>query len=86
MFFVTDGDCHPLTLGNILEFASGASRVPPLGFGVQPEIQFLRDGTRKFPEANTCAVILSLPTHSTYKNFKEHMMEGILSAPTFGQA
>lgn len=86
---VEDGECSPLTMEMVLEFASGASAVPPLGFSQRPQIQFLHSSTgnnRIYPEANTCAIILRLPLHSSYDTFKTCMTEGILQAPTFGVA
>ncbi|XP_048036146.1 G2/M phase-specific E3 ubiquitin-protein ligase [Megalobrama amblycephala] len=84
---VEEGDCNPLTLEMVLEFASGASSVPPLGFPHQPKIEFLHtfgQETRIFPEANTCLIVLRLPIHSTYEHFRTYMTEGILQSPTFG--
>ncbi|KAI7789966.1 putative G2/M phase-specific E3 ubiquitin-protein ligase-like [Triplophysa rosa] len=84
---VEEGDCNPLTLEMVLEFASGASSVPPLGFPHQPQIEFLHeDGQedRIFPEANTCLIVLRLPIHSTYESFRTYITEGILQSPTFG--
>ncbi|XP_076578623.1 G2/M phase-specific E3 ubiquitin-protein ligase-like [Chaetodon auriga] len=81
---IEEGECSPVTLEKILEFTCGASTVPPLGFPHRPQIQFLHEGNRIFPEANTCVLVLHLPLHSSYEAFKQYMMEGILKAPTFG--
>uniref|UniRef100_A0A9J7XQ74 HECT-type E3 ubiquitin transferase n=1 Tax=Cyprinus carpio carpio TaxID=630221 RepID=A0A9J7XQ74_CYPCA len=83
---IEEGECSPVTLEKVLEFTSGASTVPPLGFPHRPQIQFLHEGNRIFPEANTCILVLRLPLHSSYEAFKQYMMEGILQAPTFGLA
>ncbi|XP_067234485.1 G2/M phase-specific E3 ubiquitin-protein ligase-like isoform X1 [Chanodichthys erythropterus] len=83
---IEEGECSPVTLEKVLEFTSGASTVPPLGFPHRPQIQFLHEGNRLFPEANTCILVLHLPLHSSYEAFKQYMMEGILQAPTFGLA
>ncbi|XP_060927947.1 G2/M phase-specific E3 ubiquitin-protein ligase-like [Limanda limanda] len=83
---IEEGECSPVTLERVLEFSSGASVVPPLGFPHPPQIQFIHEENRIFPEANTCIVTLRLPLHSSYEWFKKHMMEGILQAPTFGLA
>uniref|UniRef100_A0A8C7WVA3 HECT domain-containing protein n=1 Tax=Oryzias sinensis TaxID=183150 RepID=A0A8C7WVA3_9TELE len=83
---VTEGECSPVTIENVLEFTSGASTVPPLEFSHRPQIQFLHEDNRIFPEANTCIIVLRLPLHSSYDAFKQHMIEGILQAPTFGLA
>lgn len=82
-----EGECSPLTMEMVLEFASGASSVPPLGFSQPPQIQFLHgtsDYKRIYPEANTCLIILRLPLHNSYDDFKTYMTGGILQAPTFG--
>ncbi|XP_038866044.1 G2/M phase-specific E3 ubiquitin-protein ligase-like isoform X2 [Salvelinus namaycush] len=58
----------------VFEFATGATVVPPLGFEDTATIEFLHKargrlaGQQKktYPEANTCAVTLRLPLHSTY--------------------
>ncbi|XP_029617907.1 G2/M phase-specific E3 ubiquitin-protein ligase-like isoform X2 [Salmo trutta] len=65
---VQDGECPPLTVAMVLEFATGATVVPPLGFEDTPTIEFLHTargrlaGQQKkiYPEANTCAVTLRL--------------------------
>uniref|UniRef100_A0A8C5GWH5 HECT domain-containing protein n=1 Tax=Gouania willdenowi TaxID=441366 RepID=A0A8C5GWH5_GOUWI len=73
------GECSPLTLEMVLEFASGASAVPPLGFPLHPVIEFLyNEDTKIFPEANTCAIVLRLPIHKQCEKFKSCMTEGIL--------
>ncbi|XP_049898937.1 G2/M phase-specific E3 ubiquitin-protein ligase-like [Epinephelus moara] len=81
---VEEGECSPITLEKVLEFSSGASTVPPLGFPHRPQIHFIHEANRVFPEANTCLLILRLPIHSDYEDFRKYMKEGILQAPTFG--
>ena len=66
----TEEEAGPITLETVLEFASGESAVPPLGFPNQPQIQFLHNGSKFFPEANTCLVLLHLPMHSSYQALK----------------
>ncbi|XP_013855809.1 G2/M phase-specific E3 ubiquitin-protein ligase [Austrofundulus limnaeus] len=80
------GECSPVTLEMILEFASGASTVPPLGFPHRPQIEFLHEANKVFPEANTCLIVLRLPVHSDYESFTKYMKEGVLQSPTFGVA
>lgn len=78
---------RPVTLEQMLFFASGIDCIPPLGFPNHPTIQFLHDSNgyrRIFPEANTCEVILRLPLHPSYSIFTEYMESGILQSPTFG--
>uniref|UniRef100_A0A3B5Q634 Uncharacterized LOC106700434 n=1 Tax=Xiphophorus maculatus TaxID=8083 RepID=A0A3B5Q634_XIPMA len=83
---IEEEECSPITLKMILEFASGASTVPPLGFPHRPKIEFLHEANRVFPEANTCLVVLRLPVHPDYESFTKHMTDGVLQAPTFGVA
>uniref|UniRef100_A0A8C8ELS6 HECT domain-containing protein n=1 Tax=Oncorhynchus tshawytscha TaxID=74940 RepID=A0A8C8ELS6_ONCTS len=66
----------------VLEFATGATVLPPLGFEDTPIIEFLHT----YPESNTCAVTLRLPLHSTYNAFREFMTSGIVKSPHFGVA
>ncbi|XP_013877514.1 G2/M phase-specific E3 ubiquitin-protein ligase, partial [Austrofundulus limnaeus] len=78
-----DEGTRPVTLGQILTFASGVENIPPLGFCTTPRMEFLhcQDGSRRvFPEANTCEVILRLPLHPTYTLFVEFMESGILQS------
>lgn len=74
-----------LTLQEVLAFASGLEELPPLGFKNQPIIEFIHTD-RKFPEANTCDVVLRLPVHRSYEEFSNHMCSGILQATEFGMA
>uniref|UniRef100_A0A3Q3AJ30 HECT domain-containing protein n=1 Tax=Kryptolebias marmoratus TaxID=37003 RepID=A0A3Q3AJ30_KRYMA len=83
---IEEGECSPVTLEIILEFASRASTVPPLGFPHRPQIEFLHETNKVFPEANTCLIVLRLPVHSDYESFTKYMKEGVLQAPTFGVA
>uniref|UniRef100_A0A673FE31 HECT domain-containing protein n=1 Tax=Sinocyclocheilus rhinocerous TaxID=307959 RepID=A0A673FE31_9TELE len=75
-----------ITLDQLLVFASGADRIPALGFSPQPTLNFIHETGRKYPEANTCLVKLKLPIHNTYEVFTKYMCEGIVQAPTFGLA
>lgn len=75
-----------ISLEDVLMFATGADKIPPLGFPVKPSLDFIYDKARKYPEANTCALILRLPIHQTYEEFSDHMISGIVQSPYFGQA
>ncbi|CAL8355115.1 unnamed protein product [Boreogadus saida] len=84
---VEEGECAPLTLENVLEFASGSSTIPPNGFLLQPTIEILPEESGKiFPEANTCNIVYRLPVHKDYESFKAQMCNALLWAPTFGVA
>ncbi|XP_077100303.1 uncharacterized protein LOC143751604 isoform X2 [Siphateles boraxobius] len=81
---VEEGETDGVTLEMIMEFVTGASTVPPLGFPHRPEIEFLHQDRKIFPEANTCLIILRLPIHTEYEMFKTYMTEGIMQSPYFG--
>ena len=57
-----------ITLGSILQFATGLDEEPPLGFELEPCIQFLPAATRSkwsfIPTANTCSATMVLPRGS----------------------
>lgn len=57
IWFFPEGECDPVTLEMIMEFASGAPTVLPLGFPHYPLIEFLHQDGKIFPEANTCLVV-----------------------------
>ena len=81
---VSEGECQ-LKLKDILMFISGCFEFPPLG--LQITVKFLH-GERecKFPKANTCACVISLPIqHTTYTSFKDAMTFAILNSKGFGQ-
>ncbi len=84
-YYFIDG-VFEITLDQLLVFASGADRIPALGFSPQPTLNFTHEMGRKYPEANTCVVKLKLPIHDTYEMFCKYMCEGIIQAPTFGLA
>lgn len=75
-----------VTLGMILVFATCANRVPPLGFPERPRIQFAHSQESPFPMANTCALVLTLPVHATYAQWKEKMESGIVLSPILGRS
>ncbi|XP_038594951.1 G2/M phase-specific E3 ubiquitin-protein ligase-like [Micropterus salmoides] len=85
---VEGGLAGPITLEQVLIFGTGLRRIPAMGFSVQPELAFLHpeDGHAKFPQANTCALVLHLPVGQTYSIFKTNMELGIGSAHQFGLA
>ena len=79
-----DDDEVFITLECILAFATGACKVPPVGFSPDPKILFQQDSP--LPTANTCANILSLPLLcQKYDDFKQKMAMAITNAVGFGQ-
>ena len=82
-FYILGGDAQ-VSLGDVLSFATGANVPPVLGFDHSPVIAFT---DMAFPTANTCAMILRLPTlYDNYDEFKGKMDYGVLNSPCFGQA
>ncbi|XP_041916321.1 G2/M phase-specific E3 ubiquitin-protein ligase-like isoform X2 [Alosa sapidissima] len=78
-------------LASILIFATGASRIPPLGFSPRPSVEFLHkehgtDTTYKLPIANTCINCLKLPLHTTYNDFQENIDFALDNTHGFGFA
>ena len=78
------------TLENVLEFATGASHEPPMGFDPPAILRFWPDVRLK---SATCSNCLFLPIFENrleseihYDNFKENMDEAILNSPCFGLA
>lgn len=73
-----------VTLEDILVFATGADKIPPLGFPSKPKLCFLHDEQHLYPRGNTCGLILYLPVvHRNYDSFKYNMDFGILNANAF---
>ncbi|VDI77574.1 Hypothetical predicted protein [Mytilus galloprovincialis] len=54
-----------LTLSNLMEFVTGASEEPVLGFTLQPSIEFVEVGISFLPTANTCSNSMMLPRPSS---------------------
>lgn len=72
-----------LRLEDILVFVTGADCVPPMGFKMAPKIHFSHSSL-KLAVASTCAPI-TLPTcHNSYE-FKDAMVESIVSGFGFGK-
>lgn len=77
-----------ITLEDILFFATGCREIPPIGFEVEPSVDFqhscgVDDG--RYPKANTCACSIQLPVaHNTFSQFKDNMEFGIANGGGFG--
>ncbi|KAF5276798.1 hypothetical protein FQR65_LT16177 [Abscondita terminalis] len=75
-----------ITLSEILIFATGADEIPMLGFDINPKILFLHND-KLYPEANTCALQIQLPTsHLDYSKFKNNISFGISNSKCFAFA
>ena len=80
----------PVNFNDILFFASGCKEIPPQGLRLS--LRFLHiaennESLSRFPKANTCSCILSLPTvHTDFKQFKEALTFAFLNTKGFGEA
>ena len=83
---------HPLdgrrvSLGNILQFFSGANKLPATGFDESPKIAFTSEN--RIPSTSTCALKITFPRSLallTYTEFEEKMDFCILDSFGFGSA
>jgi len=81
----SDDECFSLTLENILQFATGATYPPSLGFDNNPQIGFAHDSAVTLPTANTCSPKLTLPTAiADVETFKRRMTYAIVNSVGFG--
>ena len=74
-----------ITLGNILEFISGASKLPATGFPKNPAIFFCNED--RLPRASTCDISITFSRKLgilQYEEFKEKMDFCILGSYGFG--
>jgi len=73
-----------LDISHLLCFITGAEKIPPLGFNEPIQIHFLHDSHRKLATSNTCVPCLNVPTaHDEYEDFKEDMIESVVSGVGF---
>ena len=74
----------PVTLGEILSFATGAYAIPPAGFVDDLSVCFNDDSM--FPLASPSSLTLTLPSnYEDYTDFKEAMNTALLGAHGFGK-
>jgi hypothetical protein len=74
-----------ITLGDILEFLSGASKLPATGFPKNPSVYFCSED--RLPKASTCDVSITFSRGMgllQYEQFKEKMDLCILGSYGFG--
>lgn len=85
---VVEGQNVKMALGDILQFVTGSSDIPAIGFIPQPSILFLHgDDAKQKLSANTCSNILRLTVTDElckYDNFKEDVIFCIMNSPGFG--
>ena len=80
-----DGEEVELYIGyeNILFFATGAPREPPLKFNPPPSVSFHKNGP--YPSSHTCTNTLLLPLGvTTFEEFVYYVTYGITSTAGFG--
>jgi len=90
LFFycVVDGDRAVANLGVVLEFLTGASQEPPLGFPKEIEISFFtpEEHVTRYPSVSTCFLTVALPRgYSDDVAFADYMDRAILESPGFGK-
>jgi hypothetical protein len=56
----TAGRRSPISLGHILQFSTGSTAEPVLGFTIKPTLEFVPT-EQTFPSASTCVNKLNLP-------------------------
>lgn len=89
LFTATNGNTN-CSIADVLVFCSGGDRIPPLGFGRTPKVEFLpvqdQFGARKFATSSTCDIILRLPTYhgNNYESFKDAMIMSLKDNDGFG--
>ncbi len=58
-------------------FFSGSSRVPTLGFTLQPSLKYIHTEGAKLATSSTCDLVLRIPTTfggESFEDFKEWMV------------
>ena len=76
-----------ITLPMILQFCTGASLIPTLGFSKGPVISFNHEATDRKLQVNTCGLVLMLPVNDTltnYASFKDEFTKCMLDSPGYG--
>ena len=76
-----------LTLAAVLQFITGSSSIPAIGFDDWPSITFLHDDSGRKLSTNTCSNTLHLPVNSTplsYDKFKVEYTSCMTESPGFG--
>lgn len=87
IFFIILKDPAVMSLGEILAIWTGLNTIPSLGYDQSfISIEFLHYEQSNFPKANTCALVLYLPIHNNYEDFKNFMNYGIPNGMVFGSA
>ena len=77
----SDDGSLKMSLEDILQFVTGTTRIPPMGFDKNPEIEFHND---TLPSASTCLLKLYLPFADSSREFKRKVTFAIFNSIGFG--
>ena len=77
----SDNNELKMTLKDVLQFITGTTCVPPLGFDSEIEIEFCDDA---LPSASTCLLKLYLPLTDDSRELKKNIAFAIFNAIGFG--
>lgn len=83
--YATESNGSPVSVGDIVHFMSGSSKLPAAGFNCQPSIHFTDDPC--LPKASTCEISITFPRSFDllcYEDFKEKMDMCICNSFGFG--
>ena len=62
-------ECDNVSVGDILKFLSGSSRIPATGFDTTPKIRFTDED--RLPTVSTCDMSITFPRKMGLLNFEE---------------
>ena len=83
MLFISDNKCGNLTVGDVLKWAVGCSKLPPGGLEKKINVHFTQ--YEQYPTVSTCSLDMTFPLNLTsYSLFKKVMIEAIVSGQGFG--
>ena len=71
-----------ITLADILNFMTGSTEIPPMGFQPEPSIIDNNTGTA-LPIASTCSNCLTLPLSLSYATFRYNVAFRMKNSPGF---
>lgn len=78
----SENGAFTMSLEDILQFITGTTHVPPLGFEHNPEIEFSYENP--LPSASTCLLKLYLPVANSRIDFKRKFTFAVFNAIGFG--
>ena len=85
VFLSTEPKTVKMAMQTVLQFITGSSCIPPLGFDSSPTINFCHDPAVTLPMSNTCSLSITLPTAIVNaETFSSRMTFGIGNSLGFG--